>query len=63
MEIVNNLIWAIKVELNTQDFKFSGLIPKQVTMPQPCPEPNQAACVLSKLALKPAQLTKFIKYL
>jgi hypothetical protein len=24
-------------------------------MPQPCPEPNQTACVLSKLALKPAQ--------
>ena len=28
MEIVNNLIWSTEVEFNTQDFKFSGVVPK-----------------------------------
>jgi hypothetical protein len=28
---------------------------EKASMPQPCPEPNQTACVLSKLALKPPQ--------
>jgi hypothetical protein len=57
-KVINNIhtkFKKVKSVLNSSEWFQSKLRWDKYSMPQPCPEPNQTACVLSKLALKPAQ--------